>query len=651
MTNIVRKRLGVIYPIATAFLIFLLLLSFSRIGLSLWQSDRVSDANGWLNIIISGIRIDIATLSYLLILPGLLTCILAGKGVIGRTWLFILRLWLVAGLWLLVYMELATPSFIMEYDVRPNRLFVEYLTYPKEVFGMLWSGYKLELFIGAVVSMATVFFGWKLTRHLVSGLVFPRWYWRIPLGLLVVALGVMGARSTLGHRPLNPAMVSFSTDPLVNDLVLNSSYSMVFAVKQMSAEDSASKYYDSMDRDDVIDLVRQSTGRESKAFISDDIPTMAYHSASYKGKPKNLVILLQESLGARYVGGLGGMPLTPNLDGLMQEGWNFTRMYSTGTRSIRGIEAVITGFSPTPSRAVVKLGKSQKGFFTIAGLLRSKGYHTQFIYGGESHFDNMKSFFLGNGFEDMQDFPTFVNPTFVGSWGASDEDLYQKAHKQFTKLATSEKPFFSLVFTSSNHSPFEYPDGRITPYNEPKQTRENAAKYSDYALGEFFKQAKASDYWNDTVFVVVADHDSRAYGSQLVPIDSFHIPAVIVGKDIEAKQDARLASQIDLPPTLLSLIGIDSYNPMIGHDMTQNIESKDLRAMMQFYKNFAWMDDNNNVVIFQPDKGPKGFEYNKDTSDLIEQAQPQKMVKMAQANALWGSLAYQNDYYKPQAEK
>ncbi len=162
--------------------------------------------------------------------------------------------------------------------------------------------------------------------------------------------------------------------------------------------------------------------------------------------------------------------------------------------------------------------------------------------------------------------------------GASDEDLYQKAHEQFSKLNTSDKPFFSLVFTSSNHSPFEYPDGRITPYNEPKQTRENAAKYSDYALGEFFKQAKQSSYWDDTVFVVVADHDSRAYGSQLVPIDSFHIPAVILGEGIDAKEDSRLASQIDIPPTLLSLIGVDSYNPMIGHDLTQNIDSKNLRG-------------------------------------------------------------------------
>ncbi|OEF02613.1 hypothetical protein A136_08340 [Vibrio crassostreae 9ZC13] len=645
MIDVVKKRLGILFPLAVTFVVCLLILMLSRVGLSVWHGDRVSDADGWIAILFHGLRVDISTVSYLLVLPSLLTCLLASNGNLGKGWLFVLRIWIVSGLWLLVFMELATPSFILEYDVRPNRLFIEYLIYPKEVFGMLWSGYKPELFIGAFVSSATLYWGWKFTRHLVTSLTFPRWYWRPVLAVLVIALGVMGARSSLGHRPLNPAMVAFSTDPLVNDLIINSSYSLAFAAKQLKDEDSAFKYYGAMDNDEVIRLVRESTGLSEQEFFSDSSPTMAYHQASYKGKPKNLVILLQESLGARYVGALGGLPLTPNLDQLMTQGWNFTRMYATGTRSVRGIEAVVTGFSPTPARSVVKLGKSQTGFFTIADLLKSKGYHTQFIYGGESHFDNMKSFFLGNGFVDMQDFPTFKNPAFVGSWGASDEDLYQKAHEQFSQLSADSQLFFSLVFTSSNHSPFDYPSGRITPYNEPMQTRENAAKYSDYALGEFFKKAKSSSYWDDTIFVVVADHDSRAYGNQLVPIDHFHIPAVIVGEGVPSKQDPRLASQIDLAPTLLSLIGINSVNPMIGHDMTKDIDESKLRAMMQFYKNFAWMDNNNDVVIFQPDKPAQGFHYDGESTELLDRKISEPMIKIAKANALWGSLAYQNDFY------
>ena len=647
MHSLVIKRLGIFSPYLYIFLFGLIFLTISRFFLSMWNFDRVTNVNGWSEIFISGLRVDIATLSYLFVIPALITCLMINYKNLKKIWLFFLRIWIVLSIWLLVFMEVVTPSFILEYDVRPNRLFVEYLMYPSELMNMLLSGYKIELTIVTLLSSLTLYFSWKGSAVVLNEPAMPVWYWRPLLAILVLLLGVMGARSSLGHRPLNPAMVAFSIDPLMNDLTLNSTYSMLFAVKQLQNEDDAFKYYGQMDEDEVINLVRDSTNLGLNKYFSKEFPTMASHKSSYRGQKKNLVILLQESLGARYVGKLGGLPLTPNIDKLMEEGWNFTNVYATGTRSVRGIEAIITGFSPTPARSVVKLGKSQSGFFSIAHLLKKNGYHTQFIYGGESHFDNMKSFFLGNGFDDMQDFGTFQEPTFVGSWGASDEDLYAKAHLQFSVLHEQRKPFFSLVFTTSNHTPFDYPDGRIELYNQPKETRENAAKYSDYALGKFFENAKKSAYWADTIFLIVADHDSRAYGDQLVPIKHFHIPAVIVGSDIIHRQDTRLASQIDLPQTLLSLIGVDSDNPMIGHDLTQEIPQVKLRAMMQFYKNFAWMDGQNNVVVLQPEKSPVEFYYDRKNENLVgsKESNPELVIK-AKANALWGSLAYKKDFYR-----
>ena len=647
MHSLVIKRLGIFSPYLYIFLFGLSFLTISRFFLSMWNFDRVTNVNGWSEIFISGLRVDIATLSYLFVIPALITCLMINYKNLKKIWLFFLRIWIVLSIWLLVFMEVVTPSFILEYDVRPNRLFVEYLMYPSELMNMLLSGYKTELTIVTFLSSLTLYFSWKGSAVVLNEPAMPVWYWRLLLAILVLLLGVMGARSSLGHRPLNPAMVAFSIDPLMNDLTLNSTYSMLFAVKQLQNEDDAFKYYGQMDEDEVINLVRDSTNLGLNKYFSKEFPTMASHKSSYRGQKKNLVILLQESLGARYVGKLGGLPLTPNIDKLMEEGWNFTNVYATGTRSVRGIEAIITGFSPTPARSVVKLGKSQSGFFSIAHLLKKNGYHTQFIYGGESHFDNMKSFFLGNGFDDMQDFDTFKEPTFVGSWGASDEDLYAKAHLQFSVLHEQRKPFFSLVFTTSNHTPFDYPDGRIELYNQPKETRENAAKYSDYALGKFFENAKRSAYWADTIFLIVADHDSRAYGDQLVPIKHFHIPAVIVGSDIIHRQDTRLASQIDLPQTLLSLIGVDSDNPMIGHDLTQEIPQVKLRAMMQFYKNFAWMDGQNNVVVLQPEKSPVEFYYDRKNENLVgsKESNPELVIK-AKANALWGSLAYKKDFYR-----
>ncbi|MGE6134418.1 LTA synthase family protein [Aeromonas salmonicida] len=644
MTTI-RQWLGPFWPIAVFSFIALVSLSASRIGLGIWQLDRVDAVAGWPEMLLQGLRVDIATLCWIWGVPAMLTMLLAGPHAIGRAWLQLIRVWLTLGLWLMLFLEISTPSFVTEYGVRPNRLYVEYLIYPKEVLSMLWAGRKGELLIAGLFSMAVLSGGWWLSGCLLRGLSFPRWYLRSAFALLILAIGFLGARSSLGHRPLNPAMVAFASDPLINALTVNSAYSVFFAIKQMGGEEDASQFYGQLPRQQILDLIRQESGREPHDFSSTALPSQTFNEASYIGQPKNLVILLQESLGAQFVGSLGGLPLTPNLDALSQQGWAFEQLYATGTRSVRGIEAVLTGFTPTPAQAVVKLGKSQTNFFTIADLLKQRGYDTSFIYGGESHFDNMRSFFLGNGFTTIVEQKDFKNPVFEGSWGASDEDLMTKADETFKALHKEGKPFFSLVFSSSNHDPFEFPDDRIALFEQPKQTRNNAAKYADYAIGEFFKKAKQSDYWKDTLFLVIADHDSRVGGDSLVPIPRFHIPGVIVGDGITPKQDPRIVSQIDMAPTLLSLMGISADYPMLGKDLTRMPADWPGRAIMQYDKNFALMRGKD-VVILQPERPAQGFIYEDASETLTPAPQPDAMKDAALGLALWGSLAYQKGLYQ-----
>lgn len=637
----VKQALGPLWLSIAFFVVALSLLSSFRLGLILWQAERVGDSYG--QILLNGLRVDISSVCYLFAIPVLVSL---GCFIKNRQNQYVKRFimfWYVLCLCFLVYLEVITPTFINEYDLRPNRLLVEYLRYPNEVSAMLWTGYKAEILISLFALVLTFNASKGLSNFVYlerSNLQLPT---RISLSLIIVLLLAIGARSSFGHRPMNPAMVSFSNDHLLNDLSLNSSYSAIFALKQMSLENSGAKYYGAMDSEQIIEIVKQSTNRSEADFQPANNPTNNYLHASSQAKPKNLVILLQESLGARFVGGLGGLPLTPNLDKLMQQGWSFNKLYATGTRSVRGIEAITTGFTPTPSRAVVKLDKSQKDFFTIAKFLRKHNYHTQFIYGGESHFDNMKSFFLGNGFNDIVDIDDFAKVDFAGSWGASDEDLYDQAHLEFEQLQQQGKPFFSLVFTSSNHTPFEYPNDKIIQYDLDKNTRNNAAKYADYALGQFFAKAKQSSYWQNTIFLVVADHDSRVSGASLVPIKNFHIPGVILGDGIEPRQDNRLVSQIDLPPTMLSLIGVSGFTPMIGHDLTQTVPKQKQRALMQYDKNFAYMSGSH-VTILQPDKPPVAFIY--DNKQLKETRVDNDWAKIAKAHVLFGSLAYQNQWYK-----
>ena len=634
-----------LFPIFIFVLINLLIFTLSRLGLSLWQADRISAVNGWTELFLQGLRIDIVALCYLFGVPALFSVLFHPS----RLWTKILRVWLTAGSIFILFMEIATPAFIETYDFRPNRLFIEYLIYPKEVFNMLMEGHFNAVLFSLLSTVIAALIYWKLSAWAVKNLRTMSWKVRPFIALLVIAVAFIGARSSFQHRGINPAMVAFSSAALVNSLVLNSGYSVLYAAQQFKDEEKSSEMYGKMDHDEMLRILKESRGRPQSDYISDKFPTLTKNRATYQGKPKNIVILLQESLGAQFIGTLGGKPLSPNIDKLAEEGWLFENLYATGTRSVRGIEAVTAGFTPTPARAVVKLNNAQRNFFTIAELLAKQGYDTSFIYGGEKHFDNMASFFYGNGFQTIIDQQDYQNPKFTATWGVSDEDLFDKANETFSKLHDEGKPFFSLVFSSSNHDPFEFPDGKIELYEQPKATRNNSAKYADYAVGHFFELAKKSNYWNDTIFLVIADHDSRVAGASLMPIKHFHIPALILGGGIEPRRDNRLVSQIDMPTTLLSLAGVSGNYPMMGFDLTQNVNPD--RALMQFDQTQALMKGNYDVVIQTAGGGAKGYHYDKASENLTEKDVPVAMKKEALAYALLGSYLYKNRLYQMGDEK
>jgi phosphoglycerol transferase MdoB-like AlkP superfamily enzyme len=633
-------------PLIVMFISGLVLLSLTRLGLVIWKWERVQATGELCQILLQGVRVDVIQLGLLALIPVLVSPVLATRGLF-KVWRRFTFWWVLLSLVLLVFLEAATPGFILEYDVRPNRIFVEYLKYPHEVFGMLWQGFKVELFFGLAMSLVAVALVARLLKPWRQA--EPRWnnlaVWLVWPLLLV--LTIFGIRSSLGHRPANPALFAITQDSMVNSLILNSSYSVFYAAYSLQHEAKSSAIYGKLPREKIFAL----TGAQDT-----DIPTLTTLTPSVqRDKPLNLVILLQESLGAGFVESLGGKPVTPNLEKLKAEGIWFTHLYATGTRSVRGIEAVVTGFQPTPSDSTVKLDLSQKNFFTLASLLSKRGYLTEFIYGGESHFDNMRSFFMGNGFKQITDQPDFINPVFVASWGASDEDLLNKTHEQLMAHHASGKPFFTLAFSSSNHAPFEFPDGRIELYEQPKATDNNAVKYADYAIGEFFKKAKASPYWNDTVFLIVADHDIRVRGDSLVPIEHFHIPALILGGAVQPKTVEAIASQIDLPVTVLSLMGIEAKHPMTGHDLSNVSADYRGRAMMQYNYNFGWMQQtgptvaDNEVVVLREGKAPAFGHYNPLSKQLQNTAPPADAAALAEralANSLLPALLYQEQRYR-----
>lgn len=626
-TGLIRagwSRLGPAGVLLLALLLGLAWLSLARAGLTLLYHERLGGVAAPWRIFAIGLRMDTILLCELLAIPALLYLLLPGRAL--REWLTATLLALSAAL--LIHMELSTPAFIAEYDNRPDRVYYEYLRYPREVFTMLAQSYPLQLALVPLVSLAAAAGFWRLLRQRMSAADRP-WHRRLLLAPLVVVLLFIGARSSFGPRPANLSTATFSSNHLANELAVSSTYTLFNAIYMSRKEVDATQLYGDLDPAEVaarIDRYRLAPATAAPA----------------PARPPNLVILVLESVGAEFVASLGGLPLTPQLERLSAEGLWFTDLYATGTRTVRGLEAIVTGFPPTPAPSVFKLPQSQRDFFTLGALLRDAGYATEFIYGGVSNFDNMGRFLLQNGFERVIEQRDFRDPVLLGTWGVSDEDLVTRAHATF--LAHGDRPFFALLLSTSNHDPFEFPAGRIELYEPPPATRNNAVKYTDYAVGRLFELARTAPYFANTIFLVVADHAARVLGEDLVPVARFQVPALIIGPGVPRRHYDRVASQIDLGPTLLGLLGIDAPHPMIGRDLLALPADVPGRAMMQYGDANAFRVGDR-VAVHRPQLPAETFGYV--AGRLVPAAHDPELERDALAHLLWAARAYRDRLYRP----
>lgn len=583
--------------------------TLGRAGMLAWQWERLQDLSPgmrWMAFL-HGLRLDTMALGFMLLVPALLLTLWPSRGGAAALGARALRGWALLGLLLLVFIEIATFPFFQQYDVRPNYIFVEYLRYPQEVGSMLWKDQKpaLALAVLAMGAAAWSFLRLGALRELRPVLARPwgqRALWCLPF-VLLLALGI---RSSLGHRPANLSDALYSTNRVANEIAKNSLYSVGRAAMRSEEGKRLAQRYGAVPMEEAYLRMHRMLGvpeHPERAPFLREVP-----SAVRTARPRNLVIIIQESMGAQFVGFSGGTQgLTPHIDALAAQSLAFTEAYSNGTRSIRGLSAMSAGFLPIPGEGVLKRNKSQSGFFSLASLLKPHGYHASFIYGGEARFDNMKSWYLGNGFDEVIEQKDYANPAFVSSWGVSDEDLLMKAHERFSALGAEGRPFVSVVFTSSNHVPFELPEGRIewVPGVE-KYSVENAIKYADHAVGRFFEAARSSAYYADTVFVLVADHNVRVYGDDVVPVNMFRIPALIHAPGLAPQRFDGLVSQPDVLATALTQLGLDLRYPILGNPVF--MPGRQPFVLMQFNDTYG-LRRGDEVAVLRPDRPPGTWRY------------------------------------------
>jgi phosphoglycerol transferase MdoB-like AlkP superfamily enzyme len=368
----------------------------------------------------------------------------------------------------------------------------------------------------------------------------------------------------------------------------------------------------------ISELAKKLVGKDPAAGGLYDISRNI--RAEREEKRLNVFVICVESLSAEFLSRFGQKKnLTPFMDQWFKKGLFFTRFYATGTRTIRALEAVTLSIPPTPGRSLVK--RPDNGNMQNLGkVFKDRGYDIAFLYGGRGYFDNMNAFYSGNGFRvvDLYDFED-GEVLFQNAWGVSDGDLYRKAVKEANRAYAEGKPFFYFLMTTSNHRPYTFPEGKI---DIPSGTggRNGAVKYTDYALGELLSLARKQKWFDDTVFVLVSDHCASSNGEVGLPLNKYHIPLFIYSpKYISAKEVPKISSQIDIGPTLLSLLGFTYNSYFWGNDILH--ERFHERALIGNYQKLGLYEDQK-LVILSPGK----------KVDLMENPETENRIKTVEGN-------------------
>lgn len=480
--------------------------------------------------------------------------------------------------------------FWKEFGARLNFIAVDYLVYTHEVVGNILESYPIPLLLsGIFVVTAMVFLA---SRRAIDNALHlekkERFRKRLAGGLVYLLLPL------LSFLMVNDSLAGIFSNHYEQELSKNGLYQL-FAAFRNNILDYGT-FYKTMNESEVYTGLHQLLHTRNSTYLHDS-PSDVTRLITNPGPEErhNVVLIMVESLSARFLGVFGNQKgLTPNLDRLARQSLLFTNLYATGTRTVRGMEAVTLSVPPTPGRSIVKR-PGNDDMFSLGFLFKQRGYDTKFLYGGYGYFDNMNYFFSHNGFSIVDRTSLSGKEiTFANIWGVCDEDILKRATREFDESYKKGKPFFGYVMTTSNHRPFTYPDGKI---DIPSHTgRIGGVKYTDYAINNFIKEARRHPWFDNTIFIIVADHCAGSAGRQELPVNRYHIPLLFYApKIIKPGVNDSLASQVDLSPTLLGLLHWTYRSKFFGKDILQADFTP--RAFIGNYQKLGYLKDGDLTIL------------------------------------------------------
>lgn len=501
---------------------------------------------------------------------------------------------------------LAEMEFVREFQVRYNQLALAYLDQSSTVGGMIWKGYPVIRYILVWIAAMVIFavhLRWMMRRiYALSGgwrVGASAWQRRdravLPITarnvvletgavVMVAAALIIGVRGGLQHTPLRWGDAFKSESDIVNQMSLNGLYTLSRTVADtLLRHDASEAYLNRMPLAEAEVLTRNLVVSEHERLLEPEHRTVLRKGVARDRvlnlKPNvrpNVVLVLMESFSGQFCGACGGEEdFTPEFSRLAREGILFNRCFSIGNHTHQGVFGTLLSFPNLPGyEALMQTQAANQKFTSLPQALKDAGYETMFLYNGSFAWDNMQGFFRKQGvnrFIGRDQFDQSIRRDAV--WGVDDAELFARANQEF-ETAAKNGPFFGIILTLSNHAPWDLPHLPFEPTADrgPNNKPIDGLRYADWCVGRFMDEAKTLSYFKNTLFVFIGDHGSRVVGEKVTAaaIQSHHVPLLLLGPEIIDSPphiDSTLASQLNVAPTIVGLLGLDAPRDHWGRDL------------------------------------------------------------------------------------
>ena len=384
---------------------------------------------------------------------------------------------------------------------------------------------------------------------------------RCGFACLLIFLCLFGIRGRRGYNPIKISQAYYCDDPFLNQLGINPAFNLLTSMLDDMRKEN--RELQLMPYQEAITKSRAYLGVEGQV---DSTAVLHRHVvADRERRHPNVVMILMESMSADFLNSFGAQAgLTPTLDTLYHHSMAFTRCFSAGIHTNHGITATLYSYPALMFRNLMKgtVTPRRSGLPTI---LKSEGYHNIFFMTHEAQYDNMNAFFRTNGYDEVYAQEDYPRSERVNAFGVPDRFLFDYAMKVINDTSLGPDPFFATLLTVSNHPPYIIPEWFHPRTSDPET---QIVEYSDYCIGEFLKEAKKQPWYDNTIFVILADHGKLVGKTEAeLPQSYNHIPLFIFGPGVENGLYEGLATQVDVMPTLLGMMGISYDFDGFGQDL------------------------------------------------------------------------------------